>query len=160
MGEVPGPVSLRLRTLGITLPEPLPSVGHYASTRLDGTRLWVAGHTARTTDGPALAGIVGVDLSVEEAAEQARLAALNLLSAADRAVGVDRVRGVIHLRGFVRSGSDFDRHPAVIDGASLLLAAVFPDAPPHARAALGAVSLPGGAGVELEAVFAVDAGAT
>src|SRR5690606_30938105 len=129
----------------------LPSVGRYAPTRLVGSTLWVAGHTARSLTGPARSGGVGVDLTGGEAAEQARLAALNLLGAADAGVGIDSVRGVIHLRGFVRSGSEFTHHPAVIDGASELLSEVFPEAPPHTRAALGVISLPGGAAVELEA---------
>lgn len=145
----------RLHGLGLVLPTALESVGKYAATHQHGLTLWVAGHTARTVSKPALAGVVGDDLDVGEAAAQAALAALNLLSTADSAVGLDNIAGVIHLRGFVRSGKDFAEHPRVIDGASELLTAVFADSARHARTAVGVISLPGRAAVELEAVFAL-----
>ncbi len=145
----------RLEELGLGLPVPVASVGSYSPSHRHGELLWIAGHTSRAIDRPARAGIVGETISVAEAAKEAELAALNLLSAAAHAVGIDSLTALVQLRGYVRSGSEFAEHPAVIDGASRLFGAVFPDAPAHARAAVGVASLPGGACVELEAVFLV-----
>ncbi|KUI26875.1 RidA family protein [Mycobacterium sp. GA-2829] len=147
----------RLAGLGLDLPAPPPPKGAYQPYRWCGDQLWVSGATARRPDAPALRGVVGVDVTVEQAAEQARLAALNLLAAVDAAAGLDAVRGFVHLRGYVRGAAEFDTHPAVIDGASRLLHEVFGDERgAHARTAIGVASLPGGACVELELVAAID----
>ncbi|WP_110207501.1 RidA family protein [Nocardioides daejeonensis] len=148
----------RLRALGVELPKAPPAVGAYASSYRQGDLLFVAGHTSRTVERPAHRGVVGVDVDIEHAAREARGAAINLLAAAHHAVGMQNVEALVHLRGFVRADPEFERQPAVIDGASLFFAEVFRETPRHARAAVGVASLPGGACVELEAVFAVRKG--
>jgi enamine deaminase RidA (YjgF/YER057c/UK114 family) len=50
---------------------------------------------------------------------------------------------------------DFSDEPAVIDGASDLLAEVFGDAGRHARSAIGVRALPRGFAVEIEMVLEV-----
>jgi len=55
--------------------------------------------------------------------------------------------------GFVNSTPDFIQQPQVINGASDLFAQVFGDAGKHARFAVGAVSLPRGVSVEIDAIF-------
>jgi enamine deaminase RidA (YjgF/YER057c/UK114 family) len=144
----------RLHRLGFELSPPLPPKGRYAAARRAGPLLFVSGHTGRTADAPALAGVVGADVTVEEAQESARRAAVNLLSVVEHTVGLADV-SLVHLRGFVRASTDFTEHPRVVDAASELLSEVLADERMHARAALGVSSLPGGAVVELEAVFEV-----
>lgn len=144
----------RLRDLGLSLPTPVAAVGDYSPAVRVGDLLFVAGHTSRTVAGPGRLGVVGLDVTVPEAALDAAAAALNLLAAADATVGLDLVQAVVSLRGYVHSASGFTAHPQVIDGASRVLGEVFPGLP-HARAAIGVSSLPGGACVELEAVFRV-----
>lgn len=101
-------------------------------------------------------GVVGDDVTLEQARAQARYAALNLIAAIDAAVGLQAVTALVHLRGYVRARPDFDAHPAVIDGASEFLIEVFgEDCGAHARTAIGVASLPGGACVELELVAGV-----
>jgi enamine deaminase RidA (YjgF/YER057c/UK114 family) len=144
----------RLRQLGYELSPPLPAKGRYAAARRSGQLLFVSGHTGRTSSGPAVAGVVGADVEISTAQESARVAAVNLLSVVDDAVGLASV-SLVHLRGYVRAHADFTDHPRVIDAASELLDDVLSDAARHARAAVGVSSLPGGAVVELEAVFEV-----
>jgi enamine deaminase RidA (YjgF/YER057c/UK114 family) len=149
--------SLRLARLGLSVPEAATPKGAYFPSRLCANQLWVSGTTARRPDRAGLSGVVGTDVSVEQAQEQARLAAVNLIAAIEAAVGVDNVNALVHLRGYVRAAGDFDDHPAVIDGASRLLLDVFGErCGAHARTAVGVASLPGGACVELELVAAVD----
>lgn len=143
----------QLAQLGIVLPAPPPPKGAYIPYRWCGDQLWVSGATARRPGAPSLRGVVGADVTIEQAAAQARLAALNLLGAVASAAGLDAVRGLVHLRGYVRGTTEFDAHPAVIDGASQLLLEVFgAERGAHARTAIGVASLPGGACVELELV--------
>lgn len=146
----------RLRALGFDVPPAAAPKGAYFPSRRCGDQLWISGATARTPDAPSLRGVVGADVTVEQAVEQARLAALNLLGAIDAAAGLDAVTTLVHLRGYVRATADFESHPTVIDGASRLLLEVFgADRGAHARTAVGVASLPGGACVELELVAAV-----
>jgi enamine deaminase RidA (YjgF/YER057c/UK114 family) len=82
---------------------------------------------------------------------------LNLLAAVEATAGLDAVRSLVHLRGYVRGTTEFDAHPAVIDGASQLMIDVFGSGRgAHARTAVGVASLPGGACVELELVADVE----
>lgn len=148
----------RLAGLGYALPEPLPSKGAYASTRAEGGQLWVSGHTGRSPDGLLVTGVVGDDVSVEQAREDAGRAAVNLLAAIDGSPhlphGLGSVDAVLHVRVYVRAAADFGQHPAVADGASTLIAEVLgPERGIHARTAIGVASLPGDAPVELEAVL-------
>jgi enamine deaminase RidA (YjgF/YER057c/UK114 family) len=146
----------RLAASGFELPAPPPPKGAYLPFRWCGDQLWISGATARRPDTPSLRGVVGADVTVAQAAEQARLAALNLLGAVEAAAGLDAVR-LVHLRGYVRGTPDFDAHPAVIDGASQLMIDVLGrDRGAHARTAVGVASLPGGACVELELVADVE----
>ena len=72
------------------------------------------------------------------------------------AVGsLDKVTRVVKLGGFVACASDFDQHPAIINGASDLMVEVFGDAGKHARFAVGVPSLPLGFAVEIDAVVEV-----
>ena len=143
----------RLGQLGLVIPAPAAPKGAYFPSRRCGDQLWVSGATARSGQTAALRGVVGADVTVDVAREQARLAALNLLGAVDAAVGLDAVGAVVQLRGYVRAVPEFDTHPAVIDGASRLLLEVFGESVgAHARTAIGVASLPGGACVELDLV--------
>lgn len=151
-------VADRLRESGLVLPVAPPPKGAYFPSRRCGDELWVSGATARRPDSPALRGVVGHDVSIDAAAEQAGLAAMNLLAAIDSAVGLDAVSAAVHLRGYVRAVAEFDSHPSVIDGASrVLIAALGEDVGAHARTAIGVASLPGGACVELDVVVSVAA---
>lgn len=144
----------RLVELGLELPTPLPPAGLYVPSQRHGEQLWLSGVTGRTATAPARKGVVGDDVSVEDARDSARLAAANLVGAIAAAGGAEEVSAVLLLRGYVRSGSAFDAHPFVIDAASEVLATVL-QVGPSARAAIGVASLPGGACVELEAVVVV-----
>ncbi|AKS34975.1 RidA family protein [Mycolicibacterium goodii] len=146
----------RLAALGIQLPAPAGPKGAYFPSRLFGDQLWISGTTSRRPTEPGAFGTVGGDVTPEQAHLHAGYAALNLIAAIDAAVGLDAVRGLVHLRGYVRATTQFDAHPAVIDGASTVLMDVFgAQCGAHARTAVGVASLPGGACVELELVASV-----
>jgi enamine deaminase RidA (YjgF/YER057c/UK114 family) len=102
------------------------------------------------------AGTVGAELSLEEGQASARGAMLTTLG---NLAGVldppGRLERFLRITGYVRATPDFERVPAVLDGASNLLAELFGEALLPARTALPVTMLPGGASVEIETVVAV-----
>ncbi|WP_433787788.1 RidA family protein [Actinomycetospora sp. CA-101289] len=141
----------RLEELGLTLPPLRQPAGHYRGWSLAGDVLHLAGQGA---DGHV--GRLGADLAVADGYAAARACALNLLAQARDALGsLDRVAQVLVLRGYVTCTDEFTDQPAVVDGASDLLAAVFGARGEHARTAIGVRALPRGFAVELDAMLRV-----
>lgn len=153
-----GRIEARLRELGITLPEAAAPVAAYVPTARSGNILFISGQITVWNGERQFVGKVGQEFSVEQGKEAARLCGLNILAQAKAALDgdLDRVRRVLRLGGFVNAGPGFHDHPIVINGASELMADVFGDAGKHARAAVGAPSLPGNVAVEVDAVFEVE----
>lgn len=145
--------SSRLRDLGYELPDVPEPAGSYLPATRTGNLIFTAGQVP-FRDGKILrTGKVGNSVSVEEAAEDARLCALNALAAAAaQAGGLDNIRGIVKVGGFVASAPGFDGQPAVLNGASEFLGEVFGDAGLHARTAVGVAELPLGAPVEVELI--------
>lgn len=147
----------RLRDLGLELP-PVPSpAGSYVPATQAGPLVFTAGQLP-LRDGELYAtGKVGEAVTPEEAREAARLCALNALAAAaDRAGGLDNLRDIVKVTGFVASAPGFNGQPWVLNGASELLGEVFGDAGLHARSAVGVSELPLDSPVEVEIVVSLD----
>jgi len=103
-------------------------------------------------------GRLGDGVSVEEGREAAAVCALNALAVLEVALGsLDRVARVLTVTGYVASAPDFHEQPAVVDGASRVLADVFGEAGRHTRSAVGVAALPRGGAVEIEVTVAVRA---
>jgi enamine deaminase RidA (YjgF/YER057c/UK114 family) len=119
--------------------------------------VFTSGQTARINGVRRFVGKVGAEVTEEEAYLSARDAALNCLAcAAWAAGGIEHVRDVIKLTGFVNCVDGFDRQPAVINGASDLIQSLFGSSGAHARTAVGVNALPSNVSVELEIVFEVE----
>ena len=69
---------------------------------------------------------------------------------------LERVKQCVKLGIFVNGDANFTAHPAVANGASDLMVEVLGDAGKHARAAVGAGSLPLGVAVEVDAIFEIN----
>lgn len=152
-----GRIEARLAELGIELPQPAAPVAAYVPWARSGNTLYVSGQITVWNGERRFVGKLGKDFTVEQGREAARLCGLNILAQAKAACDgdLDRVVRVLRLGGFVNAGPDFHDHPLVINGASELMAEVFGEAGKHARAAVGAPSLPGNVAVEVEAVLEV-----
>ncbi len=146
----------RLKSLGLTLPPAPRPVASYVPAVRCGSLLFLSGILPMHDGKPAWTGKLGRDLTVEQGADAARLACLNALAVIKAEVGsLDAVKKVVRLGGHVASAEGFTQQPAVVNGASDLLVAVFGEAGRHARLALGAAELPLGAAVELELIVEV-----
>ena len=149
----------RLADLGLALP-PVPSpVAAYVPAVRTGATVWTSGQLpvvggALPTTGKV--GLVPGCVTPEEANRLARIAVLNAVAAvAAEAGGIDAIRRVVKLVGFVASDPAFTGQPAVVNGASELLREIFGEAGSHARSAVGVAVLPLDAPVEIELVVEV-----
>jgi len=151
--------SERLAALGLTLPEVSSPVGTYVPAKRHGDLIYTSGQLPLVEGALLAQGSVGQregDVTPERALECARVAALNAIAAAAQAAGgLDAIEGVLRVTGYVASAPGFTAQPAVVNGASGLLADVFGEEGRHARAAVGVASLPLGAPVEIEIVAIV-----
>ncbi|MBT2393109.1 MULTISPECIES: RidA family protein [Streptomyces] len=146
-----GVVDAKLAELGLTLPEVVPPLAAYQPAVVSGVYVYTAGQLPMVEGKLPVTGKVGGEVTPEEAKELAGICALNALAAVKSVVGdLDRVARVVKVVGFVASASDFTGQPAVLNGASELLGAVFGDKGVHARSAVGVVVLPLDAPVEVE----------
>ena len=146
----------RLEQLGLTLPKPPQPIGAYLLAQRTGDLLFLSGTTCYLDGKLLYTGRVGNELSVEEGYAAAQQTMLNLLSVIKAELGdLDRVERIVKLNGYVNSAPDFDRQPAVINGASELLEKVFGLRGKHARTSIGVSDLPGHIPVEIEMVVQV-----
>jgi len=152
-----GKIDARLSALGIALPTPPAPVASYVPFVVSGNLVFISGQVTVAADGLKYIGIVGKDLSLDEGKAAARLCAINVLAQAKAACGgdLDRVKRCAKLIVFVNAVPGYTQHPEVANGASDLIVEVFGDAGRHARAAVGAGSLPRNVAVEVEAVFEI-----
>ena len=143
----------KLKELGITLGPVTPPVANYVNAVRTGNLLYLAGK------GPAgnVAGIVGKDITVEQAYGHARTTGLNLLAVMKDELGsLDRVKRIVKVLGMVNAVPGFPDQPKVINGCSDLFVEVFGERGKHARSAVGMGSLPNNIPVEIEVIVEIE----
>jgi enamine deaminase RidA (YjgF/YER057c/UK114 family) len=152
-----GEVEARLKALDLVLPEVAAPVANYVPfVHLNG-QLFVSGQLPMQGGRVAASGKLGADLGLEQGEAAARLCLLNVLAQAKAALrDLDRIVQCLRLTGYVNASPDFVDHPKVINGASNLLVEILGPKGRHSRVAVGCASLPLGAAVEIDAVFAVE----
>jgi enamine deaminase RidA (YjgF/YER057c/UK114 family) len=126
-------------------------IGSYKPAVISGNLIFVSGQLPLKGANLLYKGKVGVDLSVEQGMEAARVAAINSVSVMKSELGdLNRITRIVKVTGYVSSGAGFDMQAKVINGASDLFYEIFGDIGRHARAAVGVYELPLGAPVEIE----------
>jgi enamine deaminase RidA (YjgF/YER057c/UK114 family) len=148
----------RMRELGIALPNVPTPIANFVPFRRDKDRIYLAGQICEWNGVVKYRGKLGIEHGLEDGQEAARICALNLLAALREACdgSLDRVTACLRVGGFVNCAPDYQQVPQVINGASNVIHALFGDQGLHARTAIGVASLPQGAAVEVDAIFAVD----
>jgi enamine deaminase RidA (YjgF/YER057c/UK114 family) len=148
--------SERLAELGLTLPAVAAPVAAYIPAVRSGHLVYTSGQLPFVDGTLTAVGKVGAEVSVEVAAECARVAALNGLAAVSAVLdGLDGVARVVRVMIYVASAPDFTGQAQVGNGASQLLGEVFGQAGQHARSAVGVACLPMDAPVEVELMVEV-----
>ncbi|MHA7224241.1 RidA family protein [Arthrobacter sp. RHLT1-20] len=141
----------RLAELGLELPEVPGAVASYVPAVRAGNIIYTSGQLPLREGAMSTVGKVGSQVSVETAADLARTCVLNALAAAGALGDLDHAR-ILKVTGFVASAPGFNDQPAVVNGASQLLLALFGARGEHARSAVGVAELPLDAPVEVEIV--------
>lgn len=147
-------VEKRLKELGFVLPPPPGPAGSYVPCVRVDSLVFVSGQLPFVEGKVKYVGRVDTEISTEEAQDAARICALNGLAALKEELGdLNLVERVVRINGYVASAKSFLNHPAVLNGASDLIGAVFGERGLHTRVAVGVRQLPLGASVELDFIF-------
>ena len=146
-------IEQRLADLEIVLPQPVAPVANYVPFVQSGPLVHISGQISVDAEG-GVKGIVGTEVSLNEAVRAARLCGVNLIAQMKAAAGgdLDRIERIVKLGGFVQCGPDFFDIPKVINGCSDLMVHVFGETGRHARSAVGVYRLPLNFSVEVDAV--------
>lgn len=146
----------RLKELNVELPKAPNPVANYVNKVKTGNLIFLAGKGPRYADGTEMAGKLGVDISIEQGYEGARLTAINQIAVLKEMLGdLKKVKRIVKVLAFVNSHPDFIEQPKVINGFSDFMVAVFGERGIHARAAIGVATLPRAQAVEVECIVEV-----
>lgn len=153
-----GMIEARLKTLHITLPTTASSpVANYVNAVQTGNLLFLSGKGPLQADGTNITGKVGVDLTLEQGYQAARLVGINQLAVLKAELGsLDRVKRIVKVLGMVNCSPDFVDQPKVINGFSDLMVEVFGEKGKHARSAVGMNALPANIAVEIELIVEIE----
>jgi enamine deaminase RidA (YjgF/YER057c/UK114 family) len=149
-------VERRLDELGLRLPEPLEPPGNFELVKIHNGLAYIAGHGPFDGARPLMQGVVGRDLTSDEAYEAARLTALSMLASLKRELGdLDRVSQWIRAVGYVHCEPGFAQNAKVVNGFSDLIVQLWGDAGRHARSAPGQGPSPLNVPIIVDAIAAV-----
>ena len=160
-------VESRIAALGLSLPDRCDPRGNFLPFQRTGNLVFMAGQicewngevvfTGPVRSGDEAAAASTSSISLEDGRKAAEICALNLLFHLRTACegNLDRIASVVRVGGFVNCRFGFDKSPAVVNGASDLLIALYGDAGRHARTAVGVAGLPANASVEIDAIFEI-----
>lgn len=150
-------IESRLKELNIALPTPPAPVASYVPYVVSGNQVFISGQVTIGPKGLEYVGTVGKEISLDDGKAAARLCAINIIAQLKAACGgdLDKVKRVVKVTVFVNAIPGFAQHPEVANGASDLFVEVFGEAGKHARAAVGAGSLPRNVATEVEAVIEI-----
>lgn len=148
----------RLEELGYSLPGAArpPAGVHlpFSFVNVRGDRLLFSGSPRNASDGSIAGpfGVVGADLTTEQAYDEAREIALSVLANIKAEIGeLSRITGWTRVFGMVASSPGYSEQHLVVNGFSDLVIDVFgPDIGRHARSAIGVAGLPLNFAIEIE----------
>ena len=147
-------VRKKLKEMGLELPVASLPLAAYVPAVKTGKLVFTAGQLPMVDGKIAATGKVGAEVSVEQAKELAQICVLNALAALNLVADVDDVERIVRVVVYVNGASGFINQPAVINGASELLIALWGDEKgKHARSAIGVAELPLNSPVEVELTF-------
>lgn len=149
-------IEQKLEALGLVLPAPLVPPGNFELVKVHGGHAYVAGHGP--FDGTTLLseGLVGRDLTLDEAYQAARKTALSILASLKRELeDLDRVTQWLRAVGYVHCTPGFGQNATVVNGFSDLIVELWGDPGRHARSAPGQGPSPLNVPIIIDAIVAV-----
>lgn len=148
-----------IQDLALDVPSYGPSEAPFQRFLQSGNLVFLSGTTPFVNRQRLHPGVVGEDVTLEQAQEAARRCAIQLLGVMRGALGGnwERLEQVLRIEGFVRSAKDFGDQPKVMNAASELMVSVLGDRGRHTRVAIGVNELPFESCVEIAATISVSA---
>ncbi|ANF52653.1 repressor [Chryseobacterium glaciei] len=146
-----------LKQKNIVLPQVPKPAGNYKPFVRSGNLVFI--NQVALKDGKILnPGKLGVDVNEQQVKDATRATMLNVLSVLNEAVGGDlsKVKQCVQLTGIFNTKDDYTKHADLMNIASDLTVEVFGDKGKHARATLGASSIPVNSSVEIQAIFELE----
>ena len=150
-------IESRLAELDLTLPTPLVPPGNFELVKVHRGLAYIAGHGPFDGSTVLVQGLVGRDLTVEQAYDAARLTGLSILASLKRELGdLDRVTQWVRAVGYVHCEPGFAQNASVVNGFSDLIVSLWGEAGRHARSAPGQGPSPLNVPIIVDAIAAVD----
>ena len=151
-------IEIKLKELGLTLPQAPKPVASYIPTLIVSDLLFTSGNLPALDGKIIYTGKMGEkNNTLETGYEASKLATLNSLSAVKEKLGsLSKIKRVVKVTGYVNSSTGFCDQPKVINGASDLLVSIFDEDGKHVRSAIGVSELPLNALVEIEFIYQVE----
>ena len=116
----------RFTSLNLELPPAPKAMGLYRPVVVVDNLAYLSGHGPLQLDGKLICGFVGQDLDLAAAEFAARQTGLTVIASLRAHFGgLDRIKRLVKTFGLVRCTPDFIDQPAVINGFSELMKAVF-----------------------------------
>lgn len=116
---------------------------------------YVSGQIAMRNGVLVATGLVGNEVTLEQAQECARQCAINILASLKKDLGsLDSIKRIARIAVYIASADGFTDQHLVAHGASQLFLEVFgPEIGSHTRTAIGVKSLPLNTPVEVDAII-------
>jgi enamine deaminase RidA (YjgF/YER057c/UK114 family) len=150
-------IEAKLEAMGLILPAPLVPPGNFELVTVHRGLAYIAGHGPFDGSTLLVEGLVGRDLTIDQAYDAARLTALSILASLKRELGdLDRVTQWLRAVGYVHCLPGFAQNAAVVNGFSDLIVELWGDAGRHARSAPGQGPSPLNVPIIVDAIVAVE----
>ncbi|AYN02104.1 Atu1372/SO_1960 family protein [Chryseobacterium sp. 3008163] len=146
-----------LKKKNIMLPSVPKPAGNYQPYVRSGNLIFI--NQVALKDGKILnPGKLGISVDENQVKEATKQTMLNVLAVLKDAVNgdLDQVKKVVQLTGIFNTKDDYTKHADLMNVASDLAVEVFGEKGKHARATLGASSIPVNSSVEIQAIFEVE----
>jgi NAD(P)H dehydrogenase (quinone) len=150
-------INKTLKDNNIVLPEAPKPVGNYVPFTISDHKVYI--NQVALKDGKILnPGKVGATVTDDQAKEATYQTMLNVIVVLKEACGGDlnKVKQCVQLTGYFNTTPEYTQHAALMNSASNLTALVFGEKGKHARATIGAASLPINSAVEIQAIFEIE----
>lgn len=150
-------VEEKLAAIDLTLPGPMVPPGTFELVKVHGGLAYIAGHGPFDGTTPLVQGLVGRDLTLDQAYDAAQLTALSMLASLKRELDdLDRVIEWLRVVGYVHCEPGFAQNAKVVNGFSDLIVELWGDAGRHARSAPGQGPSPLNVPIIVDAIVAID----
>lgn len=135
-------IEVRLKELGLVLPDVSTPGGNYVSVNIRASIAYVAIQFPILNGAFLYTGKLGSEISTEEGYKAMQLAALNVVAQMHKKIGFEKVLGLNHFDAYYCSAGNWDDGPKIVNGASDLFVNLLGEKGRHSRAIFGVADLP------------------